>query len=228
MSRLPRSVERSGAAGRDRRASEDLGFLQRALLDGNPEAREGLASRLIAVLTRALRSKMSRVDPTIIAEAVEDTVLEYIAKPASYDPHKASLVTFLVLAATRNALDALRAQKRRRVLEERSLVEFAILHDGSRPDGESVGRTLDLFAATKTDAERRFLAARLEGEHRTEVLAELLGATSLSQKEQRSAVKRCTERLRMRWIRLASGQTARRGRRAERLRRHGRPSDEST
>jgi hypothetical protein len=151
-----------------------------------------------------LGQRLRRVDSAIIDEGIEDAILDYLSRPATYQGAKANLLTFIAMAAARNVFDALRRDSRRRAIESRAATELARLWTSLTDAENKRSDAFDLFAGAQTKAERRFLEAKLAGEKRTEVLAQFLNPSELAPEGQRQIVKQTTERLRMRWSRMAS------------------------
>lgn len=90
--------------------------LHERVLLGDCRAADEVASHLISLAPSELR-RMHRVDAAIVAEAVEDAILDYLASPDKFNALKADLLRFIVIAASRNIADALRSERRRRARE---------------------------------------------------------------------------------------------------------------
>jgi hypothetical protein len=140
---------------------------------------------------------MPSIDLALINDAAEDTVLAYARNPDIYDPNRSRLDVFISVAASRRVLNALRGERRRKEAERRagstmSLMEAGLLRErGDRS-------LLDLINKTSSPLERRFLAARMDGEKSTANLARTLGGGALPAADQRRLVKQAADRLRIR------------------------------
>jgi len=137
-----------------------------------------------------------------------DAILAYVQNPHRFDPSKASLWTYLCMAANSNALDELRVQKRRRQLLRNSNQDVELWSSGSNDiagidhsiDAEKIMRSHGHRLATN-DPERRILALLLAGERSLEAFA---GALELDPRESATIaiVKQAKDRLLVRLRRL--------------------------
>jgi DNA-directed RNA polymerase specialized sigma24 family protein len=141
------------------------------------------------------------VEPGLINDAVEDSLLRYCHHPESYDPGRSRLDVFLALVAKRKLIDLLRHEKRRKALDAAFAASVAQTFDPRiialptpSPEAPDVRRLADHWS----EPDRKFLEARLQGERRTRILAAILGLPLAPWVLQRQAVKRATDRLRVR------------------------------
>jgi DNA-directed RNA polymerase specialized sigma24 family protein len=142
---------------------------------------------------------MPGLDTAIAIDAVEDALMYYLARPERFDPAQARLDTFITLAATHRALNAIRAEVRR----VRNAQSFAATQPATCEPAIFVTPidTLNSFVLPNfadTDEERRFLAMRLAGERRTVELATALNLQHLPVVDQCRLVKRLTDKLMVR------------------------------
>ena len=160
---------------------------------------------LLASARRILRCRFPSVDAHMIEDACEDSILSYIKSPDAFDPARSCLTTYICVRATRRLIDALRAAAVRRSAEHRAALARPTVttqtHESPSTESRSAWSSL-LVNATLTRAERRFALAWLKGATHDE-LARTLDATGRSDERSRQ-VKRVTERLRLRWRRLAA------------------------
>ena len=94
--------------------SAEISRLHLRALAGDETAREQLAAALLAKATRILLRVSHRRDPGDVEDAVERAISGYFANPASFDPSRLSLTTYIANAALRNLADRDRAERRRR------------------------------------------------------------------------------------------------------------------
>jgi hypothetical protein len=150
---------------------------------------------------------MPTVDSTIVNDAVEDAILDYLRRPDRYNPARSRLDTFIALAAKRDVLNAL-ACDRRRQTREAAIASLQSpntnLKNWSTLDKSDVSWTA-VWELLTSNPERLFFLARLDGERRTGPLAQILGLHTSPPEEQRRAVKRMTDKLRNRLRRSAVG-----------------------
>lgn len=164
---------------------------------------EELVALLLNHLNRTVRSRLPRIATDILSDAVEDAILKYLRRPDIYDPNISRLDTFLTTVAVRCALDSLRRDARRKEIEQLILRDWRGWVDVEQ-DVQFRDVAQDVIRmVVRTREERRFVDARSLGECRTEVLASLIGFSNCATHEQRAAVKRMNERLRMRAKRFA-------------------------
>lgn len=174
------------------------------------------------LLSEALTDKLKRHPNArrfqhLILDAVEDALVNYIKRPAQYQPKKRGLWGYLVMAATGDLLNAI--EKERRTLSREKPV--ADVEHGSQRRNKVVAS-----AASKLDTQgpeyrasiQELLVAaerELADPHELEVAklmfagvsevaayANVLGIEHLPVYEQREQVKRCKDRVKKRLRRL--------------------------
>jgi hypothetical protein len=150
----------------------------------------------------------------MLNDAAEDAILDYGRSPARFDPLRGvPLDGFLYMAAWRNAVDLLNAERRRQA-REKTYAETAptahtapaFQHGAGSATGERFLRTAvtALLETPVTDGERAALRLFLvQGERGTPPLAEALGLNALPASEQRCEVKRFKDRVLKRLKRIA-------------------------
>jgi hypothetical protein len=173
------------------------------ILRGVPDAVEQLAGKILRKLHRDLRLSFRSAPDDILMDAVEDAVLEYIARPHRFDATRGiPLDRFLYKAAWRNAVNLLQAEAKRKNREAKyaSALEHQKggLNVDARPNTPWGWR--DILSYARNEDERRALVLWLRGERRTTVLAAALGCAQLPAEEQRADVKRFRERF-VKWLR---------------------------
>jgi hypothetical protein len=182
---------------------ERLVSLHDAALRRDPIAREVLALFLLHRCRRILRHVWPWLDFNTVNDAIEDALLHYLGAPECFDPSRARLDTFIVRDAMYRALHAVRADKRRRRRDARMMPR----NEATVPETDSVTDSREnlltgLMRRVAGGRELEFLEAKAHGEHRTRVLAAILGLAGLSAIDQRRSVKRVTDKLLVRMRRV--------------------------
>jgi hypothetical protein len=189
--------------------------LQLRISLGVARAREAFAGLLLSdvSLRKRLESLWPRADEHLIAEAIEDAILDYIDNPRRFDPNRGkTLASFLLLIALRRMANSERTEDRQgQRLENLVLAEEAL---GPFPSlSASAPSPAELFMAAEDDAERERIWARrrllldefaqhqstddrqilemmLRGERHYAPYAKVLGITARLEFEQREIVNR--------------------------------------
>jgi hypothetical protein len=185
--------------------------LHQALLAGGRGIFEEAADLFYPGLIAHLSSwrRFRRSDPELIEDAVVDALLEYVARPQGFNPsRRPSLEKHLLMAARRNMLNLLRAEGRRRRREKRVAEQNATGPTGAvelqtpagnlerQEEAAALAEDRDgLMKLLSDPLHRRVLELRLDGEHRTNVFAGVLGITNLPVPEQRRLVKRVKDQI---------------------------------
>jgi hypothetical protein len=152
----------------------------------------------------------------MVEEAAISAVLSLATSPEQYDPGRLSLAGYLRMAARGDLLNARRSAARR-ARWETSLADVELaqraensLVEGPADPAEAVmpsqpldSAILELLRATFRGRDRDVLTLILDGEHRTEVYAGVLGIGDLPQEVQAREVKRVKDRLKKQLRRLA-------------------------
>ncbi len=210
--------------------------LHERLLSGNPVAAAEAAEALLDPLAARLRAAWPGVrDPQLVEEATIEAVFNYLKAPEKYDPQRASLMGYLLLAAKRD-LSNLLDKERRHAIHAVSLddgspaVEVWLADRNTSVEDEALARLgpelpegVDRMEALRAIAQaipderdRQMLVLIAEGERRTSAYAALLGIERLAPEAQRREVKRQKDRVTKRAQRL----------RARLSRGGGKPDDE--
>lgn len=95
-----------------------LSALHHRLSRGDDSARNAVAEYLMVHVPRIVLATTLKRDLTVINDAVEDAVMDYLAHPCGFVPGKSALLSFIVSAARRNVLDENRKESRRRTRED--------------------------------------------------------------------------------------------------------------
>src|SRR5574340_1072432 len=93
---------------------EEYDFHQRILARDDPVAFAALAEWLYNPLIEEVRKRAgTHADPVLVEDAVADVLLIYHDAPEKYDPNRASLQSFLIMAAYRDFQNAQAKENRR-------------------------------------------------------------------------------------------------------------------
>lgn len=198
-------------------AQEEALSLHRRLLQGDLVAPSDLAVTYLEPLARSLIASNSRAEEDDRFTAAEDALLSLIKNPAAYDSARATLDTYLRMAARRDLQNIQRSAYRhssRRAdwgAVELSPAQREHLLDDHADPAEIVEMnemvevlTRRWFALPASVAEglspQELAVVRLiqSGERRTDVYAETLGIMHLPPEERRDEVKRVKDRLKAR------------------------------
>ena len=175
----------------------------------SPEVANDLARLLLPQLTRLVATNLPGVDPAVASDAATDAILKFLQDSSLFRPERSHIRSFLTMIATRLAIDRLRRAR----TEARHLVAFrrtfcccrasdAVLDDIRGGSDHEPLTVLDHVVTT--DEERRYVEAKLRGDQHLQGLAEAVGCGDLSPLQQRQALKKISERLRIRGHRLAN------------------------
>lgn len=185
--------------------------LHSRLLAADPIASAEIAEQLLDYIVAVLR-KLSpgQNDENLYDEAASQALIDYFEKPAAFDPNKARLSSYLVLAA-RNDLRTLIARRMRIshfekglfVVEQPGTGENKLVEIEDKTMREDVlARKLDIEFAKhvilqniKDGRDRQFLNLMEQGVRDTEEYASILNIRHLNSSEKRRIVKRHKDRL---------------------------------
>jgi hypothetical protein len=180
--------------------------LHHLLLSGDQRARSQACWRYLGPLTQRLQKYNPRIDSSIVEEAAIDAMLDYIDRPASYNPALKPIASYLLMSASGDLKNKLRAEQRHRD-HQVSLSEnvgFAPAMGNSYTDDNLLERITtsnlqaDIIAVAKDDQERAVLDLMMQGVREYQPYAELLDVQQLPPLQQREAVNKAKERLRVR------------------------------
>jgi RNA polymerase sigma-70 factor (ECF subfamily) len=190
--------------------------LHQRLLAGDVLASSELADAYLRPLVQRLRRYKLTSDAHLVETAAIDAVLATAQHPERYDPARASLTTYLAMAARGDLLNAIQKGQRRAAHQtdlkdvELGTAGRNVGWSGDDPAEEAVRRVdgTPAFVATVRgafdDQEWAVVELMLEGQRRpVREYARLLGLEHLATDEQARAVKRVKDRLEKRLRRLA-------------------------
>ncbi len=179
------------------------------VLGGNLQAATEICEVLIRYLRPRVCAAAPRADRHLIEASIEEAVLTYLDAPERYDAAKGTLPGWLTLSAINKVRDGQRSARRRLAREVTRGVDLAAfgLIDSKRGAGADREAWIQehreaLLAVARTDRERAFLAARLDGAP-LEVQGVALGLSGLSAGQLRIEIHRVWDliRRRLRWRR---------------------------
>ena len=90
----------------------ELQILHTNLLGGDLRAASRIVERVLPTMVRIVRTQVPKLHDGH-EDACLEALLDYLQKPADYDPERASLLSYLVGKATFGAMTSVRAQGRR-------------------------------------------------------------------------------------------------------------------
>lgn len=160
---------------------------------------------LPAVLAR-LRTGSPGLPDEFLVEAAGTAVLDFVKRPAAFDPARRSLLGYLVMAAEGDLKNLLKREGRHQKL--RLVVELDELPGNETTDGDSPPCFEDYAGLMAVrDAlpppEREFLDLMRQGSGDHATFAAILGLEALPLDEQRAEVKRVRDRILKRLRRAA-------------------------
>lgn len=171
------------------------------------------AAEICEVLLRDLRPRVSaalfRADAHLVDASIEDAVLMYLDAPSRYDHARGSLPNWLASCAINRARNGQRSERCRLAHEVPMGVDLTAVLPGGAREGTDVdpehwvrGHRRALLAAARTDQERAFLAARLDGAS-LEIQVAALGLVDTPRAQVRIETNRVWDliRRRFRWRR---------------------------
>lgn len=141
-------------------------------------------------------------------DSTTDAILAYLQEPRRFDPSRASLWTYLCMAANSDAVDLLRKRSRQQELLENVNQDVELWGSGANDSG-GMERSIDAqriiqahgHRLATNEPERRILALLLDGERSTEAFADALGLDP-AQSTTVTMVKQAKDRLLLRLRRL--------------------------
>jgi DNA-directed RNA polymerase specialized sigma24 family protein len=140
------------------------------------------------------------MDPHYVQESIHDAMLDYLQRPWRFNPSRGgSLRTYLLMAASRNVSNMLRSARRCKVRDAQWLRERERLADNPCLLLDGIGQTQGTRLETRLSGlsrrEQQALAAWLDGETRTDVLASLLEDLGAPGGDPRRLVKRFKDKM---------------------------------
>ena len=175
--------------------------VHRRLVGEDPTASAELYKAIFSPLVGWLRVKGRTTDKELIRDAATDALVDYIKHPEKWNPGKATLVSYICMAADRDLLNALEKVQR---IRKHEVLSADVEDEGfgrnvlSEDDGPAVdidGLLSALERQVTSETDRRFLALMLKGERSTDKFAEVLGIQNLSKQEKARTVKQHKDRL---------------------------------
>lgn len=164
---------------------------------GDESAREQILTLALPDLTRRLHQRFRRAPQDLVADAVEDALLDYVSDPSRFDMRRqVPLLAFLLQAAARNLINRLESERRSQNRQIRYASDAAArIADRGTSHGLEFWQTLSANDVTTDEGERQAFELWRGGERRTEAFARVLGMSDRSLSEQTQAVKRFKDRL---------------------------------
>lgn len=186
----------------------------RRLVEGDPTASADLCKAILSPLVGWLGAKGRTRDKELMRDAATDALVDYIKRPASWNPNKGTLVSYLCMAADRDLLNLLEKVQVRQKHEVLSADVEDVEPDRNVPieDGEARDTVRALLPSLErkvtSETDRELLALLLKGERSTDKFAVLLGIQNLPKKDKARAVKQHKDRLKKVVARLRNQRNA--------------------
>ena len=195
--------------------------LHQRLLQDDPLAPAEVVEAFLEELVRRLGARARAIqlpDDSVILDAATDALLTYVQKPATFDPTRSSLMTYLTMSAYGDLLNLLARESRRKRREiPFEDVEYSLPDGNSTVEGgedqilERYGITTAKEKATllrrvaqefPDPRDRQLLDLMFQGERKTGAYSAVLGIQDHDYKEQQRMVKRHKDRITKRLQRL--------------------------
>ncbi len=201
--------------------SEEYAMHQRLLANDDPIASAELAEWLYESLVRDTSARAragaaggaGAIDLVLVEEAVGQALLDYIEAPERFDPVRASLRGYLVMAAYRD-FQNMSKKEARRAAPQRYLSALAAEREefDLTDDQQDIDRIIEQIDAENLwqqiqehfpdTAERQMVALLVDRVRSPQPYARLLGIEHLPTDEQAEAVKRAKDRMARRLRRI--------------------------
>lgn len=185
--------------------SQEYDYHQRICARGDPTAFAEFAEWFYAPLVQDVRSRSgANADPALIEEAVAEALLDYHDAPERYDPSRASLRSYLVMAAYRDFQNA-QARERRVTRQQISLFDPALQEQdvmgspGTAEEVESQLRVEELWQLINEifpdPTERRIVTLIINKVRSPEPYVSVLGLSDLPNEERLRQIRLVRYRL---------------------------------
>ena len=192
--------------------NQEIQDLHTRIVAGDITAQVELAVLVLPILTKRLNIKFPTLfDPDLIDMAVTDALLNYFSRPDYYQPHKQSLMSYLLMSAKGDLLNYLKPKK----VDENSThlaenVELwdsysekniggSVVVDDTNVEEEALVRLSPILSQIQelfpTLRDQQLVAMMMDGIRETEEYAKVLGIEHLSFSEQKEVVKNHKDRI---------------------------------
>jgi len=180
---------------------EEARLLER-LLAGCRTAHEELAVCYLHRLCQFLGAAHPKAREELCHQAADEALLNFLAKPSSYDATKKGLLAYLRMSAECDLLNLLAREARHRPVSLDSVAEPVDRRNRTSGCESPLDdpRVAAEYAALAPN-ERGVLELMCEGVRDTDEYAEVLGLLHLSAERRRAAVKRTKDRIQKRFAR---------------------------
>lgn len=190
-------------------STEDENALLESLRAGQPLSVHDIVTTYLPLLVDYLQQNNSRLDDHLLHTAAEDALLNFLRRPASFDPQRSSFHKFLCMAAQADLKNLLEKERRvRRAISLESVAEPSVVRkDPWDSDVSWDHPRLRLEIDILNDQERTALELMKDGVRSTPQCAEKLGLMHLDEHEQTVEVKRLKDRVKRRLSRAVVQRT---------------------
>jgi RNA polymerase sigma-70 factor (ECF subfamily) len=171
------------------------------LVSGNVTAPAELYKALYAPLVGWLSSKGRTAERDLILDAATDALVAYLKRPEAWDGTKATLISYLCMAADRDLLNLLKKSSRRQRYEVlKSDVEDMGNERNVVLDDKEIKKSVQDALATvqsniKSKRDLELVTLMLSGERSTEKFAAILGIENETAGKKAKVVKQHKDRL---------------------------------
>lgn len=187
------------------------------LLQGDPTAPLDATGLMLGPLMSRLRGRWPTLDHDTHYDAATEVLVQYLQAPARYDPVRASVLSWLLMQAHGDLINAYRTKQKRferswvvesglpasQAAGEPSPLEDYLPSTEMNPRLDPSGVLAAIREAFPDDRDRRLLwHVVVEGSQSTDEAAEILGLTHLAAAERTAEVRKNKDRIMKRLRRL--------------------------
>jgi hypothetical protein len=190
-------------------SAADENALLEPLRAGQPLAVHDIVTIYLPLLVDYLQQKYPWLDDHLLTTAAEDALLNFLRRPASFDPQRSSFRQFLCMAAQADLKNLLEKERRaRRAISLESVAEPSMIrNDQQDADISWEHPRLKSEIEILNDQERTVLELMRDGVRSTLQCAKKLGLMHLDEHEQTMEVKRLKDRVKRRLSRAVVQRT---------------------
>lgn len=199
----------SGKVGVNAPSRSDQDRLHDALRGGDPTASARIVKALLEPLVERLRWKWPHADPHDLEQQAADSLLKYLEAPQRYDPKRASLLTYLVLDAHGDLVNAYNSPRRLAEVPDENVALSADTRNNDVDEFSAAQATQEdeeleqlLDGAFPETADRMVVELLRDGVRSNAPYAAALGISHLPIDQQNREVKRVKDRVKKKLLRL--------------------------
>lgn len=186
-------------------STRSINELHEVVVTGDGSALEKLVRQLLRHVPLLLRRSFRRLPYDQLVESAHEAITEYATHPERFDATRGiSLECFVAAAASRNLLNRLKSEARRRLREAEYVRRVHARLSRVHTDDTRASLVASLLLTVLTKQEQLFLSAWLRGDDPAAALPATL-LSGLTPDERRRLVKQTKERILKRLKRRAHG-----------------------